>query len=774
MDPSVVVLILTGIFAVLGFGFIIAAFLISENKLSKQNGNTGHAGNNDGTTGATGNPNFICSGSGTKPQAKAPRYVRVSPKSTCSNPISTKISSFSTIQHPVWKTYRTRALTDIISPNHWLGNVMHGTENIFNVYPYYGKVENDGFRFFWPGTSTLSQDCADTNTCPSGYADLFLDVDPGIGIKISSWDGSSVSCDILDVDALVGTVAWQYRNTTTSRIGSITIPLAKGSPFITAELNDIGTSLECNFSVSLIPSSDKLTYTINNADGSDGYLLFLPQPITVTLSNDVIYLPRFAGAIRIAYFSSTDIITILSNHKVVYPIESTISTFVTGDTGAFNIDTTFQWTTRNMYSSTTDTELLMIALPHHNIINTIYESSLIDYSVIGPFRFIIGSDNQWIIADAVANYPFAYPPVNDGSGGTGSDSLLLVWTTEMENVIRSPPAETVNWCKWLGSVAILLLIGQMLNQNINNELTVFIDQLSRIQLRNGAISNSNVIVYDTTWGGVIANLGLDNCIGNSDGGNAYYESHVGQFGYLVFAYAVGGYLDNTFIQHNKETALLFARDIANPYQSDNSFPLWRNKDWYFGYSLSSGLAPHQSRGKDASNIGETILGYYGTYLLASIIKDQSELINWSLAMLANEISAAQFYFQYNNKIDVNSAFVQGTITNRGDTYYEYTVDNGNILFPERNASIMVPIVKPVSLISFDYINSTWAEFTQYWMTSAVARETIEPESLAYGLTLLSVNSSNRSQIIEQIVNNRSIFLPYGSTWSSVLYWVLNQ
>ena len=829
--PSIIVLVLTGIFAVLGFGFIIAAILISENNLKKLNSNPGttNSSTNRSLTGSSTNIQHLCSGPGTPPTGSIPSYTRISDKSLCMNPISLVPPPFPYIDHPVQKLYRTRALQDFVSTNHWISNTMYGQgqDLTFNLYPYYGTIQDDGFTFSWPGTGTVMQyqpqnirnrlDPLDN----SSNSDISYVVNSGPTIKVSSFDGDPVSCDIIDVDALVTNVIWQYRNISTGRVSSIMTPLAKGSPFITIEANNSSVSLSCDFNFTLElqsnlrvrPRPQRSIYIIK-IDDTTGYALIVSKPINPTVTNGIISIHKFTGAFRLGYFSSLDILNILLSNYNIYPIESTIGVIVEG-TGSnyehpqqnslnsntiWNVDTMFEWTTKSIsISDKTGSDLLMIALPHHNITNIIYESAPVYHPLIGPYRFVTTTNNRWILADAVANYPFTYPQrplggpdklnadfqlaglqTQDGLTDTTSSyqSLASVWETEISTLSMFPASETVNWCKWLGSLAILLLIGDMLVKDISPYLTILTNNLTLIRTKNGAISCHNSFVYDKTWGGIVSTLGLDNCMGDSDSGNAYYDSHIGHYGYLVFAYAVAGHFSPSFIEENANIALLFARDIVNPYQYDDSFPLWRNKDWYFGYSISSGLSADQLWGKSTFDVGESILGYYGCYLLSTVIGDQSELMRWSLAMLASEISSLQCYFQFasENKIDVDPSFAQGTITIRGDTYYEYTVDGGDQVFPQRNAAIIMPVIKPLSLISFDYINAAWTGVTQYWMKDAVQKANIEPESLAYALTLLTSDSSfnEKANIINRIIKEKNIYLPYGSTWSSILYWVLNQ
>jgi endoglucanase Acf2 len=763
------VLVITGIIAIIAFIFVITSVYFSESDSNGSGGNTG----NTGTTG------FVCSGPGTIQYAPAPKYKRMTPKSTCKTPLSNQSPIFDTVQHTVDKLYRIRSLKGPISPNHWGGNAMHGDENIFCVYPYIGSILATGFVFSWPGNGILTQDCGNTGTCSTGYADLSYNIGWGPKITIGNNGSQVLSCDIINFDAMTTTVAWQFFNPSTGKTGSLTLPLVKGSPYITIESVNSSISLECDFTVDLKPFRGQSSYILK-IDATTGYVIFFPHTITLTDSNNIISVPRVTASIRIAYYNSQPMLNILSRQYSAYPVESTISTSLGEPGSSWDTTSIFTWTPKNIFGPGVEDKLLMMALPHHNIENVIVSGPTGDHPVIGPYRFVITNNNTWILNYSVVNYDFTYPPIT-ASGITGM--MIPVWKNELEKLIQAIPSNTVDWCRWLGSIAILFLIGDMLKQNINTELDFLESQLSLLQTNKGAVSASNTIVTDITWGGVISNIGLTNCQGTSDEGNAFYENHIGQYGYLVFAYAVAGYFDPTFLDDNKETALYFVRNIANPAEADKTFPLWRNKDWYFGYSLSSGLTPNQAGGKNTNDIAEIIMGYFGTYLMSMLITNR-DLTTWSLSMLAMEISALKHYFQIQDVLTVsrlpqqnlvNPAFVQGTITDRGDVYYQYTTVGGNDKFPERNASIMVSMIKPLLLISDDYIDPGWAVGTQPWMIDAI-NNNIQPESLGYAESLIAVNNTNANKraAIQTIILNSNNPLPYGSTWSSMLYWIASS
>lgn len=655
MTPSAVILLITGIVAVIAIIIIISFIIINSNKVPRT---------------PTPTPTQLI------PEAvsESTPFTRLSPKSTCHTPLSIHNPPMTFIDHPVKKSSKIRAIKEITSTNHWLKD-----NKPFCLYPYTVYIQDTGLKLSWPNTP---QD-----------------------IMIST--GTITSCHVVDIDALVSTITYQCSS------GELTFPLVKGSPFITIEVNDSSVFLQCNFDISLESYKNNTIYVLR-IDESIGYIIFLPLSVKCDIGYGAMIIPKMTGTIRLAYFNTTDMLDVLSTHYNTYAVESTISTKSTNIDGEWIINTSFIWTTKNM-SNDSNNNLLMVALPHHELINEIYTSDYMKHDVFGPFRFVINNDNRWNLIDVVTDYNFDYPKISN-------NELLLVYTDEMKMISTNFPTLTIDWLKWLGSLATLLLIGHMLNQTISAELLILKDQLNLIREHKGIVSRHNVFVYDKTWGGIISNLGLDNEIGDSNDGNAYYEAHIGQYGYLIYAYAVAGYFDANFIKMNKETALYFVRNIANPCQSDNNFPMWRNKDWYLGYSLVSGLQEIQV---NKHNIGENILGYYGSYLLSKVIKDD-ELMKWSLAMVGSEISSLQYYFQDDTDI--------------------------------------VQMLKPLTLMSFDYVSN------DYVLKGNVVVDS--PEMMAYTECMRALKGGNE-EIVKNIVKNHDIFLPYGSTWTSMLYWVLS-
>jgi len=387
------------------------------------------------------------------------------------------------------------------------------------------------------------------------------------------------------------------------------------------------------------------------------------------------------------------------------------------------------------------------------------------------------------------------------------DDLFNICIEELSSLTNEIPViiNMVEWFQWLYSISNILLIAINIlptsTDNSINDLNQFIlilfSQLDLIRNTNGKISKNINIVYDNIWGGIINNANIT-CQGGTDDNNSFYNSHIGQYGYLIYSYAVAAYINtnyysgNTFWTNNQNIALLFIREIINPYQNDKYFPLWRNKDWFYGYSYSTGFDISPQYGKETDNIGRIVLGYYACYMLSFVLKSTPirynlnnyddiiiELRNWSLTMLATEISSLQHYFLFTSQdlpFNINDQFIQGTISNRFDSAYAYNTNAPpEIYFPNRTSYIMTPIIKPLILTSNYYLNKQWAtNITLPPMNNHI----IDNEAFIYNIVLSIIKNpsdDNKQEALNLLQDrfNTNTPLDYGSTWSSIYYWIFN-
>lgn len=92
------------------------------------------------------------------------------------------------------------------------------------------------------------------------------------------------------------------------------------------------------------------------------------------------------------------------------------------------------------------------------------------------------------------------------------------------------------------------------------------------------------------WGGIVSSSSYKTGNSGMDFGNTYYNDHHFHYGYFIYAAAVIGYLDPSWLTpQNVDYINTMVRDIANPSASDKYFPVFRNFDWYHGHSWAHGL-----------------------------------------------------------------------------------------------------------------------------------------------------------------------------------------
>lgn len=169
-----------------------------------------------------------------------------------------------------------------------------------------------------------------------------------------------------------------------------------------------------------------------------------------------------------------------------------------------------------------------------------------------------------------------------------------------------------------------------------------------------------------------------------DFGNTYYNDHHFHYGYFIYAAAVIGYLDPTWLTANKAWVNTLVRDVANPSSADNYFPIYRNFDWYHGHGWAHGLY-ESFDGKDEESSSEDSMHAYALKMWGRTIGDANleargnlqlavtarSLQNYFLYTSDNAVEPAQFIgnkvsgILFENKIDhttyfgANTEFIQG-------------------------------------------------------------------------------------------------------------------
>ncbi|CAM9161037.1 unnamed protein product, partial [Hapterophycus canaliculatus] len=123
-------------------------------------------------------------------------------------------------------------------------------------------------------------------------------------------------------------------------------------------------------------------------------------------------------------------------------------------------------------------------------------------------------------------------------------------------------------------------------------------------------TNGNALVYDTVWGGVIGEQGLEEDNDAADFYASYYNDHHFHYSYLINVAAVLAHLRPSWIDDTKvEWVDTLIRDVNSPDASDPYFPQFRAFDWFSGHSWARGLL-FAYDGKDQESTSEDVNFFY--------------------------------------------------------------------------------------------------------------------------------------------------------------------
>jgi len=263
---------------------------------------------------------------------------------------------------------------------------------------------------------------------------------------------------------------------------------------------------------------------------------------------------------------------------------------------------------------------------------------------------------------------------------------------------------------------------------INNSATCVRDQMQ--------------VYYDTLWGGLVTGWydrfavhycqGCNNPTGYnpfSNYGNAFYNDHHFQYGYLIKNLAWPLYLKNvkgediglndTQAEQLGKQALAFARDIANPDELDDTFfPSVRHKDFFDGHSWAEG---YDYSGRiltwvNQQSGGEAVNSFYGVYLLGLALQDDN-VMNFGRIHLASEMQSLSVYQHLSNRTEYLKELPTPEI-NSVVKCLSILIGNGasGATYYGPNSQFECGItVLPVTPITKEFIDPVWAGEAYDWL-----------------------------------------------------------
>ncbi|KAF2274837.1 endo-1,3(4)-beta-glucanase 1 precursor [Westerdykella ornata] len=407
--------------------------------------------------------------------------------------------------------------------------------------------------------------------------------------------------------------------------------------------------------------------------------------------------PDFYGMIQVAKNPAKEAgEAVYDSAAGAYAVNATITGTVSESTGSY----TLSWGKDGVAGR----DLLMFALPHHiESFDPTTQSALTNISLMTTTKGLARAVHANAITMLEPNLPttMGFAPWTPGSssaeGDTGTSHTVLA-----ENVIQAvnPVAALELGVDFNSQTRLdsMYYSGKALAK-FANILYALQDMAHNTQLAaagliklkdafNVFVNNTQPfpLVYDDVWKGVVSSGSYATGDSGVDFGNTLYNDHHFHYGYFVYAAAVIGYLDPSWLREgtNRAWVDMLVRDFANPSTQDPFFPFQRSFDWFHGHSWAKGLFD-SADGKDQESTSEDTYASYALKMWGLISGDANlearanlmlavqarALRNYFLLEDANTVQPKQFLpnkvtgILFENKVDhttyfgANDEFVQG-------------------------------------------------------------------------------------------------------------------
>lgn len=511
------------------------------------------------------------------------------------------------------------------------------------------------------------------------------------------------------------------------------MPLVQGMAYITGLYNfgtpvvQSGVGFNNITYVGAVGGGTTYKYRVELADNFSWLLYVTPQSSDYNVNSFTLLNPTtiqgpsaFNGYIQVAKVpaDSPDAISIYDASAGVYPTAGSISGSVDGTGASY----TLAWTKGGVTSRT----LLMFALPHQVQSfsgNTVSGATSVQLMTTTKGLAVAVQADSFTMVEPDLPVDMSFAPWTPAGGSVQQVSIaasnLINAAGEAElsqNITAQTFLDSMYFSgKGLAKFAAIVYALHDIADNVTLALTglVALEDAFATFVNNQQIYP---LVYESAWGGVVSSGSYITGNDGLDFGNTYYNDHHFHYSYFVYAAAVIGYLDPTWLTNgtNKAWVDMLVRDFANPSTSDPYFPFSRSFDWYHGHSWAKGLF-ESADGKDEESSSEDTLASYAIKMWGRITNDLNMGARGNL-MLSIQARSLQNYFLYTSKNAIQPAeFIANKVSG---ILFENKIDHvtyfGNA--PEYVEGIhMIPLM-PFSTLtrSGDFVREEWnTYFTTY-------------------------------------------------------------
>ncbi len=597
------------------------------------------------------------------------------------DPISTSSTSYASkankVTNPSGNPWWGPSLSFPFPTNSWfIDFVLPGTTDMVSagmdrrttVWPYMVRAQDNGLAFNkpfirqYPDGRTLRNEHQinyDPTATNWGWTS---NQSPQIWryLDLSFTSSETITSRYLDrFDQLSATLRWNAGGS------YMEAPIVKGMPYVTMRYNGLTPRFSTNntdyhaiasvngSAPSGTVSGTKFKLTVNRpylgSGATETWIIYASSSITFTASTSgLVATGVFTGYLRAAVVATASAgeETVLDTYAHAVPTAGTSTVSISGNTST----TTFSYTKIGAGST-----LLTYCFPHHELTlsSPSYASNFAITTIRGSLKAVIG--NTWTLTKALSTITWNSPNAIDSNKLSAITTALA--TEKTFQAYHLDAGEAYLFGKQISRAARLALIADQVGDtaardsiitNMKTYLNPWFDNNSNtIQVRS--------LMYDTTWGGVIATSAHeaspagDPQNANQEFGNSIYNDHYFHWGYFIYGAAVVAHFDSTWASSYRTKVNDMIRDIANPSTSDPYFTQLRHYDWYEGHSWAAGLQANGD-GRNQESTSEAVNAWYGINLWG-LATNQNDLRDVGRYLQAMESQAAHYYWQmpsYNN------------------------------------------------------------------------------------------------------------------------------
>ncbi|MGB1075501.1 MAG: glycosyl hydrolase, partial [Flavobacteriales bacterium] len=547
-------------------------------------------------------------------------------------------------------------------------NPTYGSYGRINCFPYQMRATEGGMEVWVPevqATSTYVTTTASANwlfsTAESGLSHQVVDYDP-LSVTVEFSNGTGGAKMSMPLVRGMAHVSGHYLQAT---------PKLTTSHAIVAIEDASGNSLQPGN----VFSGDNFTLTLNNNqvwklyssasvawNWTGGELSATEQTSDVwvrlalaTWSNSPANWPS-------EYYTGQDLasnIALLDAHKDAIPTGGTVSAVVEGNSANLS----FSWE----HAAGSSGNFLVYSLPHHReILSEMAEENFWVRTHRGVMQGV--SASTWTMTEPLSTITWDAPravPVER------QDEVIAALSLSEAYVATDP--RPYDGGKQLEALGRLVLIADEMNQtelaetfrtNLSNALSPWMDG-----------STTYPLSYDPFWGGVIP--GNNPPYYGTYEMDKYNDQHF-QYGHFIYAAAVMAKDNPEWVTNHGDVVMQLIRNIANPSSSDPLYTFMRNKDWFVGHSLASGIVPWLD-GRNQESTSEAVNAWYAIALYGEAIGD-TRIKDLGRLMLATELRSTHLYWQMDSADEIypdvfEANKVVGQLFDAKATYSTFFGDN---------------------------------------------------------------------------------------------------